>query len=379
MPRNRHSCTQTSALLRVWIYTPLGRGGEGGIDRLTDEIREVMAGGAAPTNLRLHYVTTRGRRSIAYSGFFLFGALLQTVVAGTFGHIDVAHVNLAAFGSTWRKWIVTSVLRLLAIPYVVHIHGSDFLESWDSGSKGLNRAIRQILGNSAQIITLGDAWNAPLVKRMPALADRITRLFNASKSFDGMSESDEQYPEIVFLGRLGARKGVPELITALEFLKALPSWHATFAGDGAVDETRFEVAKRGLSSRITVNGWLDESQVQSLLRRASILALPSHMEVLPMAIIEGFAHGLAVVTTPVGVIAEIVNSETGILVQPGNVDELRVALENLINDKALRRRIGSGAKAFHDRELNIDIYVARLSEVWLKVADWKKEESSARR
>ena len=131
-------------------------------------------------------------------------------------------------------------------------------------------------------------------------------------------------PHLVFLGHLSARKGVPELLEALASpaLAALP-WRATLAGGGPVDEFRARAAALGLADRVAFPGWIDQPAASALCAAADILVLPSHAEGLAMSVLEGLAHGLAVVATPVGAHAEVIEPEqSGLLVPPGDVAAL---------------------------------------------------------
>src|SRR5262249_37817144 len=126
--------------------------------------------------------------------------------------------------------------------------------------------------------------------------------------------------QILFLGRLSDRKGIPELIRALADpqLAALP-WHATLAGDGDLALYRRQAKKDGVAHRIAFPGWLDRDGTERLLRAADILVLPSHDEGMAMSVLEGLAYRLCVVCTPVGALAEVIEHDvSGILVRPGD-------------------------------------------------------------
>ena len=90
--------------------------------------------------------------------------------------------------------------------------------------------------------------------------------------------------------------------------------------------------------------------------------LPSHAEGLAMSLLEGLAHGLAVVTTPVGAHAEVIEPEqSGLFVPPGDVAALAAALARVIDDPALRDRLRAGARQrFLDR-FDVRSYAARLA------------------
>ena len=79
-----------------------------------------------------------------------------------------------------------------------------------------------------------------------------------------------------------------------------------------------------------------------------MLALPSFVETLPMAVVEAFAYGVAVVATPLGAVPEVIAHErNGLLVPVGDAEALANALNQLIEDGALRRRLSDAARRDH--------------------------------
>jgi glycosyltransferase involved in cell wall biosynthesis len=202
--------------------------------------------------------------------------------------------------------------------------------------------------------------------RIPDCAGQVVIVPNATRIaiFKNPKIMDEE-ANILFLGRLGPEKGVPQLVMALASLGSTSGWRATLAGDGAVNDTRARVERAGLSDRISVPGWVDSVRVEALLRAANILVLPSTSENLPMSVIEALAHGAAVICTPVGALPDIIEHErTGLFVEPGDVEGLASALGRLIEGPDLRRRLGEAGKAFHRTRLDIEVCAERLVAIW---------------
>jgi glycosyltransferase involved in cell wall biosynthesis len=82
------------------------------------------------------------------------------------------------------------------------------------------------------------------------------------------------------------------------------------------------------------------------LLRATIFALPSHNEGVPMALLEAMSRSLPVLTTPVGGIPEVIeNDRNGLMVPPGDVEAIEAALERLLQSSAERARLGTAARA----------------------------------
>ena len=263
-----------------------------------------------------------------------------------------------------------ALARLLGVPYVVHLHGVNFREFWLPARTRLARKIDSLLLGSTSILVLGQVWSALITERLPETANKIIVLPNATRKFTRrLKRPREARVQISFLGRLGARKGSNVLIEALSIVAGLELWKATLAGDGEVDEGKKQAKELGLADRITFPGWLNASETDQLLERTDILVLPSFAENLPMVILEAFAAGITVVSTPVGVIPEVIkDGQNGLLVAPGDPTTLAQALERLIADPALRRRLGQAARRDHARRYEISGYIAALADIWKNAA-----------
>jgi glycosyltransferase involved in cell wall biosynthesis len=87
--------------------------------------------------------------------------------------------------------------------------------------------------------------------------------------------------------------------------------------------------------------------VLSFLSCADLFLLPSLWEGLPISILEAMAVGVPVISTRISAIPEaVIDGETGLLVEPGNAEELGDAIEKLLDDESLRRRLSEAARAF---------------------------------
>jgi glycosyltransferase involved in cell wall biosynthesis len=126
-------------------------------------------------------------------------------------------------------------------------------------------------------------------------------------------------------------------------------------------------------------GWLGEAEVGALCAQADVLLLPSHSEGMAMAVIEGLAHGLAVVTTRVGAHEEaITDGVSGLFVPVGDPAALAATLARLVRDPAERARLSGGARAAYLAGFAIDRYVARLAGFYRALSE-RRAGSAARR
>ncbi len=355
-------------VLRVAVVTPLGEGGKGGIDRIMDETRPLLKSGTHAVDV--NFMVSRGQGHIALS------APLSALVAGriilsVFGrNIDVIHINLSTQGSTLRKIAIAKAARMAGIPYVIHLHGSAYDAYWNACGTTLSGRIEKLFLGAARVIVLGRMWRDYVVAKVPAAKSRVVILPNATRvpiSPPPLPEGNERV--ILFLGAVGARKGVPELVEALSNLKTKRKWRAVIAGNGEVEATREKVADLGMENRVTLPGWVGPDDVRRLLGEAHIVVLPSHEENLPMSVIEGMAYGRAVVATPVGAVEDIiVDGMTGLLVPPGNADKLRDCLAALVDDDALRLKLSANGRKFAQDNLDMPGYVQSLVAIWRDTA-----------
>jgi glycosyltransferase involved in cell wall biosynthesis len=361
----RSNTMHSPSKLRILIATPLGFRGRGGIDRVTDMIVDTVES-RPESNIRLKRLVTRGQSGLLAAQFVFAFALVQLCYSVLRRDVDLLHIHVSDRGSSYRKTILGAVARMLRVPYVAHLHGAVFADFWSNAPWPVSQAINGLFLKSRAIIVLGSYWARTIADRLPSVSENIAILPNATPASEGAPiPAKDGRVRISCIGQLGERKGTLQLIEALNRLTVRSDWVATIAGDGLVEQTREATVKLGLQDRIRIPGWLDSVACTDLLRRTDILVLPSHAENLPMVILEAFAHSVAVISTPVGEIPDAITHEkNGLLIPPGDVAALTAALDRLIRDSDLRRRLGEAGRRAHAERYESDSYVTRLTAIW---------------
>ncbi|MFD2813419.1 glycosyltransferase family 4 protein [Paracoccus aerius] len=281
------------------------------------------------------------------------------------GLVRVRHRPASAYrgpGRTLRKLILGCWANMLGRPYVLHLHDYDYAADLDRRPAWQQRAIGRLFTRAAQVIVLGQRDAATVTCRLGVDPSRVVVLRNCVPDPGRRQRQGSAGTRILFLGRLSARKGVPELVEALARpeLRDKP-WTAVLAGDGEVDETRRALARLGLSDKVRLPGWVDAAAAQKLRDESDILVLPSHAEGFAMSVLEGLAQGMAVVTTRVGAHDEVLEDEVNcLLVPPGDVTALAAALRRLIDDEGLRSRLGQAARRLYETDFSMTRYLHRL-------------------
>lgn len=354
--------------LRVVVLTP-AVGGQGGIARMMDGIGEAAAE-RETGDVSVRLVGTRGSDGGMWPVVY-FGALATIAWLCSTRRCDVLHVNLASFGSTYRKLLLAWIARITGTPYVLHLHGGQYQEFWDTRPRLVKRLLATLFLRAARIIVLGAVWKDFIAARVPDAASRIQVMPNATRRPPGAPSRERSADplQILFLGKLSKEKGVPELLQALTSLRSDRAWRAVLAGDGDVETTRQAVLRAGLDDRIDVPGWVGPDDVAALWQRSDIFVLPSHIENLPLSIIEAFAHGVPVVSTPVGSVPEIVeDGDTGLIVPVGDARALADALSRLVADEALRLRLAEAGRTAFDAKFEMGGYLERMIALWKSAA-----------
>lgn len=212
-----------------------------------------------------------------------------------------------------------------------------------------SRIIVQNLDNEASLVAAGVASPSRVVLVRGAGVDLIE--FAPSEELPGV-------PLVVLPARLLWDKGVGEFVGAARLLRNA-GVEARFALVGAPDPANPEaVSDQQLATwkrEGVVEVWGNRDDMPEVLRQSHIVCLPSYAEGLPKSLLEGAAAARAIVTTDVPGCREIVKEgENGLTVPARDVDVLAGALRRLIEDAALRRRMGEKGRQIVEQEFAIE-------------------------
>ncbi len=154
-------------------------------------------------------------------------------------------------------------------------------------------------------------------------------------------------PTILYVGRLVPEKGQAVLLRALALLHERGRRvRATLVGEGPQRGVLEALGEQlGVAGLVDFTGALGQEEIRALYETASIFCLPSFAEGIPCVLMEAMAMELPVVSTFVAGIPELVDDgHNGLLVAPGRIDQLARALDWLLADPALCRRLGAAAR-----------------------------------
>ena len=280
---------------------------------------------------------------------------------------DVYHIHAASYGSTFRKGWYVRAAKKWGKKVILHIHGAEYMIFYQKSNK--KKKICSILNAADRVIALSNEWKHRFdetfgLTNCVVLENGIDmeRLQPAITSF-------QEHPHtFVSLGRLGERKGTYDLIAAIEQAKTkVPDIKCYLAGDGEIEKCKDLIKHKRLDNNIIVVGWADFDKKLELLRKSSVLVLPSYNEGLPMAILEGMACGKAIISTTVGAIPEVVEKENGILIQPGDTIALADALCKYCRDEMAVEIAGRANRNLIKRNYSMDVMHQKLAQYYIDI------------
>jgi glycosyltransferase involved in cell wall biosynthesis len=174
---------------------------------------------------------------------------------------------------------------------------------------------------------------------------------------------------VVIVGHLSEVKGYPTFFkAAARVVRRIDSVAFVVVGEEMVysgyrDHLERLVQNLGIAHCTHFLGW--RKDVADVLRAADVMALPSHAEGLPLAVLEAMACGKPIVATPVnGVPEAVIDGRTGILVAPGNDEALAEALIRLFDRPSLARQMGTEGRRRVESHFSLGRFVKKIEALY---------------
>lgn len=291
-------------------------------------------------------------------------ALVRFVAALCTRRIGLVHCHAAMRGSFWRKGLFASIARLFGIPVILHLHGSEMKPFYAAQPRLLKALIRRHLEGATRVLVLSESWRTFVGEIAPRA--RITVLPNYVTLPPRPDPGLRKAEDALFLGLVGDRKGVFDLIPAFaEVRRTHRGAKLTIGGNGEVDRAAAALREFGVEDAITLAGWVDGPAKERLLAASGIYVLPSHNEGLPVSVLEAMSWELAVITTRVGGIPELVTDEVdGLLIEAGDRQALALAISRLLGDAALRARLAAAGRARVEARYSDRVVLPMLTRIY---------------
>ena len=268
--------------------------------------------------------------------WYALQALIRTTLLLTFDkRIKIVHIHGAANASFDRCKMFINLAKRFGKKVILHEHAADFVEYYSASDN--KDDIQSTLNKCDRLIVLSKSWQDYFAS--------IGVDKNKIKVLNNIVSPPELHPEfhtrdgklhLLYMGEISKRKG------GFDLLKAVADHKEQFEGKlllrmggNQVDgDIRSFIREHSLESFVTYEGWIAGQKKIECLNWEDVYILPSYNEGLPIAILEAMAYHHPVISTPVGGIPEIITSnEDGLLVTPGNSEEIANAIKYYIGNR----------------------------------------------
>ena len=145
-----------------------------------------------------------------------------------------------------------------------------------------------------------------------------------------------------------------------------------FAGNGEIEKARELQQRLHIEERqVAYLGWVTGEEKEKAFQEASIYCLPSWGEGFPMGVLDAWAYGVPVITTPVGGITDIIkNGVNGLVYDVYDIDGLSRCLSELMDSPDLRKKIVEEADKLVENEFNISTICKQLDSIYASMCDY---------
>jgi glycosyltransferase involved in cell wall biosynthesis len=289
--------------------------------------------------------------------------------------------------------------RSLKKPFIHVVHGpllDEYEQARHSQQVFRSRLANMLMKRLASLEKKTSQQATLIVAVSSYSADRIVKLYNVNAAKirvvpngvdterfmqqENSAEIRQQFglgdePCVLFVGGLVSRKGLPYLVEAAKkVVKQKVNTQFLIVGDGPLRiQLKGTIASAGLGDNFKFLGSLKDSELPKIYNCADVFVLPSVQEGQGIVLLEAQSSGVPVVAFNSGGVKEAMrNGETGLLVQPGNTDDLAEALIKLLNNKPLRESLGLNGRKYVEANYTWDVSTKKMLEVYREALSIKR-------
>lgn len=308
-----------------------------------------------------HWIQTHRDCNLIVKLWYFVTAIVEYIVLLPF--YDIVHFHFSEYVTAKRKRMLMSIAKFFGKKVISHFHAF----SLDSTIRSEWRYLYEYLfSNSDIVLVLSEYWKNALIEELGMEERKVKILYNPCPHVESKSIKVKNTNEILYAGTVYHRKGYDDMIRA--FAKVAHNhrdWKIVFAGNGEVEQGKILAAELGIADQTEFLGWVSGEAKDAVFRHASVFCLPSYAEGFPMGVLDAWAYGLPVITTPVGGIPDIaIDGKNMLLFNPGDIDALAAQMEKIISDVNLRNSIASESSILARTTFNVQTINKQLDEIY---------------
>lgn len=290
----------------------------------------------------------------------------------------IVHVQTSSFTGFYEKSLLALLGRLAGRKVIMHPQGGGFGAFYEQSPRVLQRLILACLNLNHRVVANSRQMRQTFLD-IGVPAERTTVVENAvfvpptsiwetcDAGCPGPDRSEARIT-VLFLNRVDAQKGAIELVEAARELRdRCPEARFRIVGpeDPGSQPLGKHIDSETLRERIELTGPVPEEAKDAAFRTADVYVLPSHVEGMPMGLLEAMSYGLPCIATPVGGVPSVIeDGANGLLVPVGDSDALAGAIEKLAADPGLRRRLGVNARQTVEKRFNWQTRAAEIIDLY---------------
>jgi phosphatidyl-myo-inositol dimannoside synthase len=284
--------------------------------------------------------------------------ILKTMMLHVKNHYDI--IILGHFMTTHAIGAIL-ISELQGIPYVVLSHGNDLdyqISNW------IDEIVANIvIKNSSQFLCNSYYVKEKILKKGYRGGVNIFHPGVDTEKFNPNIDKDEiqiryanKENKIIFTAaRLVSYKNIENILRSLVFvIKKIPNITYIIAGEG---EQRYNLGNIsrdiGIDKYVKFIGYVENDKLPAIYCASDIYVMPSIIETFGISFIEANACGKPVIGGQIGGVEDaIVNGETGLLVNPNNIEEIAEAIIKILSDNNLSEKLGKNGRKRAEKEFD---------------------------
>ena len=305
--------------------------------------------------------------NVCYFPFSLFFVIKRLFLDK---EIKIVHIHGAHNGSFFRKFLIFVLAKYVFNKKIIyHIHSSDFHIFYEKSDKAVKKLIEKFISNADLIICLSVEWRTFFQNNFSP--KKIIILENIIEPAEiEIKKSPDGILKILFLGEIGERKGIFDLLEVIRKHKDY-LWdkiRLTIGGNGDTHRVEKFIQHHSLQNLIKFEGWVSGEKKHQLLLKSDLFVLPSYNEGLPISILEAMSYKLAIISTNVGGINEIVKDNVnGYVLESGDKNSLFLTIKKFIEKPSLATEMGNNSSDLIFPYYSMSV-IPKLQSIYLEIS-----------